>query len=347
MALVVVGTDARWETEGKDRSTLQLPGDQDALVSVVAAVSPRTIVVVNSGAPVEMPWADEVDGIVQVWYPGQEGGTAIADVLFGDVDASGRLPTTFPVRLEDTPSFPFYPGDGQTLDYGEGLMVGYRYYDPSTDQFLSVDPDVAETGQPYAFTEDDPLNVTDPLGLRGWYCIGGATHYYSGNKFGVHGNGKCGSTSARRSPIVEYSGSPLVLADTPTDTITVQAHLTVHGPDPYDHVTFSSGGVEADFGRINLSSSDGLAVVDGPCAVRVGVAEFSCTVSSQTYTVGSDSIQGSIEATEQLKPPQLPEVDKEVAGAGAEGVGVGVGTALWWGLKPVCAPLGPAGLALC
>ena len=129
VALVVVGTDGRWETEGKDRSTLRLPGEQDALVSAVAAANPRTVVVVNSGAPVEMPWADEVLGIVQVWYPGQEGGTAIADVLLGDVDASGRLPTTFPVRLEDTPAFPFYPGDGQTLHYGEGLMVGYRHYD--------------------------------------------------------------------------------------------------------------------------------------------------------------------------------------------------------------------------
>ncbi len=129
VALVVVGTDSRWETEGKDRTTLRLPGEQDALVSAVVAANPRTIVVVNSGAPVEMPWADDVDGIVQVWYSGQEGAAAIADVLFGDVDASGRLPTTFPVRLEDTPAFPFYPGDGQTLHYGEGMYVGYRHYD--------------------------------------------------------------------------------------------------------------------------------------------------------------------------------------------------------------------------
>ncbi len=124
-----MGTDYRWETEGKDRTTLRLPGDQDALVSAVAAANPRTIVVVNSGAPVEMPWADDVDGIVQIWYAGQEGGAAIADVLFGDVDASGRLPTSLPVHLEDTPAFPFYPGEGQTLHYGEGMYVGYRHYD--------------------------------------------------------------------------------------------------------------------------------------------------------------------------------------------------------------------------
>ena len=129
VALVVVGTDNRWESEGKDRTTLRLPGDQDALVRAVAAANPRTIVVVNSGAPVETPWTDDVDGIVQVWYAGQEGGTALADVLFGDVDASGRLPTTLPVRLEDTPAYMFYPGDGKTLHYGEGLLVGYRHYD--------------------------------------------------------------------------------------------------------------------------------------------------------------------------------------------------------------------------
>ena len=129
VALVVVGTDSRSEGEGQDRATLRLPGDQDALVSAVAAANPRTIVVVNSGAPVEMPWADDVDGIVQVWYAGQEGGTAVAEVLFGDVDASGRLPTSLPFRLEDTPAYPFYPGDGQTLRYGEGMLIGYRHYD--------------------------------------------------------------------------------------------------------------------------------------------------------------------------------------------------------------------------
>jgi hypothetical protein len=72
-----------------------------------------------------------------------------------------------------------------------------RYYDPGTDQFLSVDPLLSQTGQPYAFTGDDPLNVTDPLGLKGWYCIGGKTHYYKGNKFGAKGNGTCRQIAQR------------------------------------------------------------------------------------------------------------------------------------------------------
>ena len=77
---------------------MDLPGEQDDLVRAVAAANPRTVVVVNAGAPVTMPWADDVAAILQMWFPGMEGGNALADVLFGDVDASGRLPTTFPRR---------------------------------------------------------------------------------------------------------------------------------------------------------------------------------------------------------------------------------------------------------
>jgi beta-glucosidase len=95
----------------------------------VAAANPRTIVVLNAGAPVAMPWADEVAAIVQLWFPGMEGGNALADVLFGDVDPAGRLPTTFPRRLEDSPAYPYYPGQDGVVRYQEGLLVGYRHYD--------------------------------------------------------------------------------------------------------------------------------------------------------------------------------------------------------------------------
>jgi beta-glucosidase len=86
-------------------------------------------VVVNAGAPVTMPWADDVAAVLQLWFPGMEGGNALADVLFGDVDPSGRLPTTFPYRLEDTPAYANYPGKDGVVRYEEGLLVGYRYYD--------------------------------------------------------------------------------------------------------------------------------------------------------------------------------------------------------------------------
>ena len=95
----------------------------------MATADPRTVVVVNSGAPVEMPWADDVDGIVQVWYAGQEGVRQSPMCSSAtSTPRAGYLPR-FPVRLEDTPAYRFYPGDGQTLHYGEGIFVGYRHYD--------------------------------------------------------------------------------------------------------------------------------------------------------------------------------------------------------------------------
>jgi beta-glucosidase len=130
-AVVVVGLDAEWETEGQDRESLALPGRQAELIEAVAAANPRCVVVLNAGSPLEMPWCERVAAIVQLWYAGQELGNALADVLFGDVDASGRLPLTFPVRLEDTPSFPHYPGEHGRVVYGEGIFVGYRHYDGS------------------------------------------------------------------------------------------------------------------------------------------------------------------------------------------------------------------------
>ena len=129
VVVLVVGSNDQWETEGGDRDDLDLPGDQEELIRRVTAVSDRVVVVHNSGAPMVMPWADDVGAIVQVWYPGQEGGHAAADVLLGQADPGGRLPTTWPQRLEDTPAFTSYPGDGTTMSYDEGVFVGYRWYD--------------------------------------------------------------------------------------------------------------------------------------------------------------------------------------------------------------------------
>lgn len=127
-AVVFVGSGTTAETEGLDRKSMRLSEEQNALVEDILAVNPRTVVVVNTGAPVEMPWASRAPAIVQMWLPGQEGGHAIADVLTGAANPSGKLPVTFPVAYEDNPTFLFYPG-GLQADYGEGLFVGYRYYD--------------------------------------------------------------------------------------------------------------------------------------------------------------------------------------------------------------------------
>jgi beta-glucosidase len=127
--VVVLGLDAEWETEGNDRADLSLPGRQAELAARVAAANPRTAVVVNAGAPVELEFAERVPALLWLWYPGQECGNALAEVLFGDANPSGRLPTTFPRRIEDTPAFGNYPGENGAVTYGEGILVGYRWYD--------------------------------------------------------------------------------------------------------------------------------------------------------------------------------------------------------------------------
>ncbi|ARI54730.1 glycoside hydrolase family 3 protein [Streptomyces bacillaris] len=127
-AVVVVGTTERVESEGFDRTDLRLPGHQDALVRAVAAAHPRTVVVVNSGSPVELPWRDEVAAILLTWFPGQEAGHALADVLTGAEEPGGRLPTTWPAVLADAPVTATTPTDGE-LPYTEGVFIGYRAWE--------------------------------------------------------------------------------------------------------------------------------------------------------------------------------------------------------------------------
>jgi len=126
--IIMAGLPDMYESEGYDRKDMDLPGEQDALIRGVKEVNPNTVVVVNAGAPVAMPWAEAVDTILLAYYPGQEGGHALADILFGDVNPSGKLTVTYPKRLEDNPAFINYPG-WRDVHYGERLFVGYRYYD--------------------------------------------------------------------------------------------------------------------------------------------------------------------------------------------------------------------------
>ncbi|HEY0535861.1 MAG TPA: glycoside hydrolase family 3 C-terminal domain-containing protein [Actinoplanes sp.] len=121
----------KFESEGSDLSDINLPADQNQLVTDVAAANPNTVVVVNSGSAVTMPWAGSVRGIIESWYPGQEYGNALASLLFGDVDPSGKLPVTFPASLTDVPAHTTaqWPGQNNTVQYSEGIGVGYRWYD--------------------------------------------------------------------------------------------------------------------------------------------------------------------------------------------------------------------------
>jgi len=117
--------------EGQDKTTLGLPGDQDRLIREVARANPKTVVVLHNSNPVSMPWLDQVAAVVEAFYPGQEAGTSLAHLLFGDGNPSGRLPMTFPAGELQGPATHFmdYPGDGMTVHYSEGVLVGYRYYD--------------------------------------------------------------------------------------------------------------------------------------------------------------------------------------------------------------------------
>lgn len=132
-ASVAVVFAGKTSTEGADQDNLVLPGDENALISAVAAANPRTVVVLNTGGPVVMPWLDDVQGVLEGWYPGQEDGTAIAAILFGAVDPSGRLPVTFPTSLAAQPiSTPTqFPGVNDVVNFGTGtqaLDIGYRWY---------------------------------------------------------------------------------------------------------------------------------------------------------------------------------------------------------------------------
>jgi beta-glucosidase len=190
VALVFAGLSGVLETEGRDRASLALPDAQRELIAAVARANPRTVVVLNSGGPLLMdPWIANVAAVVQAWYPGQEGGNALADVLFGDADPAGRLPITFPRRWEDSPACGRYPGQDGAVRYTEGIFVGYRHFDraqieplfpfghglsytkfryeslavsaPSADGKVVVSLEVTNTG-PRAGTEVVQLYVGDP-----------------------------------------------------------------------------------------------------------------------------------------------------------------------------------------
>ena len=153
VAVVVVGSADGTESEGYDRKSLALPGRQDELVRRVAAANPNTVVVVNSGTPVLMPWADQVAAILQVWFPGQAFGEALAETLTGAVEPGGRLPVSFPQTEADSPVLHAQPEAG-SLPYSEGLLVGYRGFDrKGTDPLFSFGHGLGYTDWTYESLE--------------------------------------------------------------------------------------------------------------------------------------------------------------------------------------------------
>ncbi|KAL3423483.1 Beta-glucosidase B 2 [Phlyctema vagabunda] len=183
VAVVIVGLDAEWESEGYDRRTMDLPkdGSQDRLIEAVLRANPNTIVVNQSGSPVTMPWADKVPAIIQAWYQGQEAGNALADVLFGIKTPSGKLPTTFPRRLSDNPTYHNWPGENLKVVYGEGLYIGYRHYERvGIDPLFAFGHGLSYTTFAYGkatidssvLCDSDKLTITIPITNSG--TVGGA-----------------------------------------------------------------------------------------------------------------------------------------------------------------------------
>ncbi len=135
-AVVFAGLPDVYESEGYDRTHMRLPDCQNRLIEAVADANPNTVVVLHNGSPVEMPWIDKVKTVLEAYLGGQAVGLAEVRVLFGDVNPSGHLPETFPVKLADNPSYLFYGGEGNVAEYREGIFVGYRYYDKKEAEVL-------------------------------------------------------------------------------------------------------------------------------------------------------------------------------------------------------------------
>ena len=134
VAVVFVGLTDEYETEGADRHHLSIPPMHNVLVEEVLKVNPNTVVVLSGGASVELPWADKVPAILNMFLTGQAGGSAVCDILFGDVNPSGKLSETYPLALEDNSSHNYFPGTSVSVEYREGVYVGYKYYDTAEKQ---------------------------------------------------------------------------------------------------------------------------------------------------------------------------------------------------------------------
>ena len=130
--ILIVGTNSDWETEGNDRADFNLPANQNKLIEAILETNQNTVVVINTGSPIHMPWEKKAKAIIQTWFAGQEFGNALVDILSGEVNPSGKLPTTFPVKIEDTPAYKNYPGKNLQMNYDEKLLVGHRWYEANS-----------------------------------------------------------------------------------------------------------------------------------------------------------------------------------------------------------------------
>lgn len=136
VAVIFAGLPNSFESEGYDREHMRMPDCQNALIDAISNVQPNVVVVLHNGSPIEMPWIDKVKGVLECYLGGEAVGGAQVDILFGRVNPSGKLPETFPIQLQDNPSYLYFKGEADTVEYREGVFVGYRYYDKKNMKVL-------------------------------------------------------------------------------------------------------------------------------------------------------------------------------------------------------------------
>ncbi|MCM1040247.1 MAG: glycoside hydrolase family 3 C-terminal domain-containing protein [Ruminococcus sp.] len=166
VAVIFAGLPDAFESEGFDRAHMSMPNCQNELIARVAEVQPNTVVVLHNGSPVEMPWVHKVNGILEAYLSGQAVGGAVCDILFGKVNPSAKLPETFPLKLEDNPSYLSYFGEGDMVEYREGIFVGYRYYEKKNmDVLFPFGHGLSYTTFAYSNlrTDKDSIKDTDVL----------------------------------------------------------------------------------------------------------------------------------------------------------------------------------------
>jgi beta-glucosidase len=263
-AVVVVSDDT--ESEAADRAGLNLPSAQDELISAVAAANRHTVVVVNAGAPVAMPWLKQVASVADAWYPGQSNGTALASVLFGNTDPSGHLPVTFPKDLGQVPaSTPQqFPGVNGQVDYSEGIEVGYRHYD-ATDEtpLFPFGFGLSYTTFKYSHLKITPnpvLNTASNPGATSCKCNGQSTHEVTVSAT-VTNTGKVAGADVAQL----YLGDPAVAAEPPRQ---LKGFDRVHlAPGASTTVQFTLNGHDLSYFN---ETANGWVVPDGRFNVFVG-----------------------------------------------------------------------------
>lgn len=251
IALIFAGLPDDKESEGFDRDDMELPACQNHLIKAVSEVNKNVIVVLHNGSPVEMPWVDDVKGIVEAYLGGEAIGEAVYNVLFGNVNPSGKLAETFPVKMEDNPSHLFYIGEGDTVEYREGIFVGYRYYDKKKmDVLFPFGHGLSYTSFAYSNMRISDISITDKECVEVEIDVTNTGDVYGQEVVQLYVTQKFSSVIR---PEKELKGFEKVSLD-PGETKTVHFTLDKHAFGYYD-IEHHDIYVESDTYEIKIGSS--------------------------------------------------------------------------------------------